>query len=287
MKHAREGATVRATFAALTVKAPGALDDASFLESVMAADDVQVKQIRRRRVTLHSAFALAAALLLAFAVTKIGRSVGTARNDKTGDAASMSASPRAGSGRAHERLPAIPRAQAPSSRRAVQPEPAPEHETAPEHEHEPSTPPPAAAPVHRRQAVERESTRRPAAPSPTMLLKRAQMHVAAGELELAESVYTRITAGHPAHRTAGLARLALGNIALGRGHAKAALQYFDAYLQRAGALADEARYGRVRALRLLGDREAELTAVEAFVGVAPNSTYAPAMRRRASALSAQ
>ena len=54
----------------------------------------------------------------------------------------------------------------------------------------------------------------------------------------------------------------------------AALRSFDAYLAAGGALAQEARYGRIRALRRLGRADAAREATAAFLRDYPGSAQA-------------
>jgi len=65
-----------------------------------------------------------------------------------------------------------------------------------------------------------------------------------------------------------------------------ALRNFDAYLRatRRGVLAQEAAYGRIRALRRLGRRTAELRELRGFLKRYPGALQAPLVRRRLKAL---
>ena len=77
----------------------------------------------------------------------------------------------------------------------------------------------------------------------------------------------------------------MGRLQLRRGNAKAALAHFDAYLAAsAGGLVEEARYGRIRALRRLGRTAQERGSIDAFLAEHPGSVYAPRLRKRVQEL---
>jgi hypothetical protein len=57
-----------------------------------------------------------------------------------------------------------------------------------------------------------------------------------------------------------------------------ALRHFDQYLDRGGPLAEEAHYGKIRALRSLGRNAEAQTEVEAFLQRYPESVHADALR---------
>jgi hypothetical protein len=60
-----------------------------------------------------------------------------------------------------------------------------------------------------------------------------------------------------------------------------ALTAFDAYLsEHKGALAQEAEFGRIRALRALGRYESEKAAIQSFLVAHPEGPDAQVLRRR-------
>lgn len=119
------------------------------------------------------------------------------------------------------------------------------------------------------------------------LLERAQRQVSEGERAAAAGTYARLIERFPGSREATAALVSLGRLELERGRAAQALARFDDYLAgSAGALVEEARYGRIRALRELGRHVQELRSIEAFLGDHPESLYAARLRKRAEELRA-
>ncbi|MCH9680108.1 MAG: tetratricopeptide repeat protein [Deltaproteobacteria bacterium] len=117
------------------------------------------------------------------------------------------------------------------------------------------------------------------------LLEHAQRLVSSGDRTGAIAAYERLVARFEGTPEAKAARVSLGRLELRRGRAKKALAHFDAYLSAsAGALVEEARYGRVRALRKLGRHTQELRSIEAFLADHPGSLYAARLRKRAEEL---
>lgn len=114
---------------------------------------------------------------------------------------------------------------------------------------------------------------------PTALLARARALRAAGELERAAAAYERLIADHGRSAMARPALVALGEVQLERGRAARALAAFDRYLRRAGPLAEDASYGRIRALRALGRDGAAERASDEFLRRWPTSAYAGRLRR--------
>lgn len=88
------------------------------------------------------------------------------------------------------------------------------------------------------------------------LLLRAREHRAQHRYAEACSVYEEVVAGYPGNPAAANARIALGQLLLGPlERPRDALAHFDGYLDRdpGGALAEDARVGRVRAFSALAD----------------------------------
>ena len=123
--------------------------------------------------------------------------------------------------------------------------------------------------------------------TPNEMLTRAQKLFGSGKTKQAVRIYERLVSKHPSTAAAKAARVSLGRIELGRGHALRALAHFDAYLAAsAGSLVEEARYGRIRALRKLGRSGQEQRSIDAFLADYPKSIYATRLSKRATQLSA-
>ena len=76
-----------------------------------------------------------------------------------------------------------------------------------------------------------------------------------------------------------------GELQLSRlGDASGALVSFDRYLAAGGALAEEASFGRVRALRALGRKAEEREAIESYLRRFPNGAAATSLRARLDVL---
>lgn len=117
------------------------------------------------------------------------------------------------------------------------------------------------------------------------LLKRAQTHRNAGEITASVRTYRELLDNYPRSPEATISLVSIGEIELvERGKPGRALRYFDRYLARGGSLAEEARHGRVRALRKLGRTDDELEAIEALLDAHPNSIYAGSLRARKQSL---
>jgi hypothetical protein len=113
------------------------------------------------------------------------------------------------------------------------------------------------------------------------LLSRAREHRASGRYADAVSTYRKLLASYPRSDQARAALVSLGELELTQlGNADAALSSFDAYLRAGGALSQEARYGRIRALRKLARLGEEKAAIEAFLRDYPRSVQAAALRAR-------
>ncbi|HEX5660310.1 MAG TPA: FecR domain-containing protein, partial [Polyangiales bacterium] len=69
-----------------------------------------------------------------------------------------------------------------------------------------------------------------------------------------------------------------GELLLAKGRARPALAAFERYLVQPGALSEEASFGRLRALRALGDRGEERAATEAFLRDYAGSPLAAGLR---------
>jgi hypothetical protein len=118
-----------------------------------------------------------------------------------------------------------------------------------------------------------------APPSAAVLLTRAGALRKAGRYAEAASTYQLLRNTWPRSAESSAALLSLAELELTRlGKAQAALRSFDTYLAAGGPLAQEALYGRIRALRQLG-REAEASrATTDFLRDYPGSLQAQTLR---------
>ncbi len=123
---------------------------------------------------------------------------------------------------------------------------------------------------------------RPFAPgsSAAALLAQAQQARSAREYGKAIRVYQRLMRRYPASGEARLAQLSLAQLQLAQGNARAALGGFDAYLRSGGALSQEAHYGKIQALRILGRQVEERAEIRRFLANYPQSLHAAALKRR-------
>jgi len=156
---------------------------------------------------------------------------------------------------------------------------------APELEPAPLTPKP--VPSHRESTM--HETARADIHSPRdadALLKDAQVLVAAGRTEEAMAAYRLLLARYPRSPEARASLVSLGRLSLSADDAAPALEQFNRYLDGgSGPLDAEARYGRVRALRLLSRSVEERSAIIDFLARHDDSIYAEALRTRLAALS--
>lgn len=88
------------------------------------------------------------------------------------------------------------------------------------------------------------------------------------------AAYEALRRAHPESAEAHAANVSIGELQLRRRRFAAALTAFGRYLERGGALAEEARWGRVRALDGLGRAAARDTAIEALLAAHPGTIYA-------------
>jgi hypothetical protein len=118
-------------------------------------------------------------------------------------------------------------------------------------------------------------------PSAAELLSRARTLRRNGRYREAEAAYRKLFAAHPKSAEARASLVSLGELQLSElGDPKGALESFDAYLKGKGALSQEARYGRVRALGRLGRKDEERRAIEQFLADYPRSVQASSLRAR-------
>ncbi len=114
-----------------------------------------------------------------------------------------------------------------------------------------------------------------AEPTAAMLLAQARSLRGAGRYAAAATAYQRLIGAHPRSAEARAALVSLGELQLSQlAQPAAALRSFEAYLTAGGALAQEARYGRIRALQQLGQVAAAREATAAFLRDYPGSAQA-------------
>jgi tetratricopeptide (TPR) repeat protein len=101
-----------------------------------------------------------------------------------------------------------------------------------------------------------------------------------GGHEKAAALYRRVIARYPASAEAHESLAVLGRMLLDDGDAAGALESFEAYLSRGGALVAEALLGKALALQRLGRSYEERSAWSALVGAYPDSVHADRARAR-------
>ncbi len=130
----------------------------------------------------------------------------------------------------------------------------------------------------------------PTAPTARELLERAQSHRVARRWSGAGAAYRELIRRYPATPEGRAALVSLGIMLLGPGRKPSgALRVFDRYLAltRQGDLAQEATYGRARALRRLGRAAAEIVTLRDFLRRWPKALQAPQAQKRLRRLLAQ
>jgi hypothetical protein len=138
--------------------------------------------------------------------------------------------------------------------------------------------PTSAPPVEPRGAARRGA---PDGDDALSLLRAAREMNARGDVPGAAAAYRALLARHPSTPEAVAGELAYGELQLGPlGDAAGALRTFERYLAHGGSLAEEASYGRIRALRALGRDDEERAAIEAFLRTYPDGAVAASLRLR-------
>ncbi len=122
------------------------------------------------------------------------------------------------------------------------------------------------------------------------LLRQAQDLRAKRQWDWAADAYEKIVAAFPESFEAQSSRIALGFLYLERLRKPAkALRVFDSYLGSGGRalLAQEAAFGRIRALRAMGDTAAEVDSIATFLEAYPAAIQASRLRARLNSLKLQ
>lgn len=169
---------------------------------------------------------------------------------------------------AQDVLEAISRRLETSETTQTKPQPVRDVEPQSAPEPEPEVEPEAAAP----SAPAKRAPPRPRADAAT-LVATARAARGDGRLADAERSYGELLRRFPKSAEARAGRVALAQIKLGRGKAKAALRLFTAAAGGGGPLAEEAAWGRIQALDRLGRKDGLRKAVETFVRDYPTSVY--------------
>jgi hypothetical protein len=111
-------------------------------------------------------------------------------------------------------------------------------------------------------------------PSPAELLESARRFRAAGDWPATAAAYEELIGGYPESAEAEVALVPLGQVRLEHlGDAAGALSAFETYLGRApsGSLGEEAFWGRIQALKVLGRFAEEESALLDFIAAFPHS----------------
>jgi len=116
--------------------------------------------------------------------------------------------------------------------------------------------------------------------SAELLFSRGNGDRRAGRMAEAASHYEQLLRGFPDSSEAQMARVSLGNLLLDQGRAARALALFDAHLARGSGLAEEALYGKARALRALGKLAQEREVWQTLAAKYPDSIFARSARER-------
>jgi hypothetical protein len=115
------------------------------------------------------------------------------------------------------------------------------------------------------------------------LWQRAQAARKAGRYDETANLYQEMLERHPNHPRSRNVAVRLGDLLLSR-DPKRAMAAYDRYLERGGALAPEAEFGRIRAFRALGQRSREKRAIEAFIEKRPRDMRSSSLRERLAEL---
>jgi hypothetical protein len=122
-------------------------------------------------------------------------------------------------------------------------------------------------------------------PAQHEMLEQARALRARKEFAAAADVYRKIHAANPQSPSGLAALVSLGELLLSSlNDAQGALDAFDTYLARGGALAQEAAFGRARALRALNRPKEERQAIERFLATYGDAPQSRVLRRRLEAL---
>jgi ferric-dicitrate binding protein FerR (iron transport regulator) len=129
------------------------------------------------------------------------------------------------------------------------------------------------------------STVHPTRPAQQEMLEQARALRARGDFAGAAELYRKIHAANPQSPSGLAALVSLGELSLSPlNDAQGALKAFDTYLAHGGALAQEAAFGKARALRALNRPADERRAIERFLASYPDAPQSRVLRHRLSVL---
>jgi len=140
------------------------------------------------------------------------------------------------------------------------------------------------------EVVPHKRVRRPARAkklSAAKLLESASAKRTSRKWKAAAGAYQELLRAHPSSPQAKTARISLADIELDHlRRPEAAIKHYDAYLSGGskGVVAQEAKYGRIRALRALGRTDRERIEIEKFLAQHPKSMQARILRTRLDTL---
>jgi tetratricopeptide (TPR) repeat protein len=113
------------------------------------------------------------------------------------------------------------------------------------------------------------------------LLEQAQALRVRGKFAEAAEIYRKLHAASPQSPSGLAALVSLGELRLSSlGDPLGALNAFDGYLAQGGALAQEAAFGRARALRALKRPQEERRAIERYLATYPDAPQSRVLRHR-------
>lgn len=107
---------------------------------------------------------------------------------------------------------------------------------------------------------------------------------AKGDFRQAAEVYRKIHSDSPSSPSGRAALVSLGELLLTLHDPQGALRAFESYLVGGGALAQEAMFGRVRALRALNRPGDEQAAIQRFLAAYPDAPQSRILRARLAAM---
>lgn len=111
------------------------------------------------------------------------------------------------------------------------------------------------------------------------LLDLARSQRTAKDFAAAAATYEELVRSYPGSAKARSAHVSVAQLYLGPlDNPSKAIRHFDRYLERGGPLAEEAHYGKIRALRKQGQTAKAKTEAAAFLDDYPESAYADAVR---------
>ncbi len=145
---------------------------------------------------------------------------------------------------------------------------------------------PAPTPAPNAEAREPIPRDRPQTGAPAKdMLGDARRLMSEGRWRAAARAYERLRAAHPESPEAHAALVTLGDLRLDHlKRPRAALSAYETYLRVGGPMAEEVRFGKIRALRALEDEAEEERAIERFLRRHPGSLEAPDLRQRLAEL---